>query len=89
MIKIEYVTEVTVKDSRITKSVLSGYTKPQYSSGDEAVFQTLKPFAHSLVRDLVIAENVDTNVLVRVLIRRLVKVDRIEVTGKLISVDDI
>jgi hypothetical protein len=89
MKKIEYVADVDVKNGRISKSVLVGFPKPQYSSNGETVFKTLKPFVHSFVRDIVIADHDDANVLVRVLVRQTIKSGQMEQVVKLVSVDDV
>lgn len=86
-LKTEYITDVTVKDNRVTKSVLSGFTREQYSENGQAVFKSLKPLVHSFVRDLVIAEYAEANALVRLKVKQTAHNGKLEQVIKVVSVD--
>ena len=87
MKKLEYVTEVTVSKGRIAKSILIGPTKEQYAPNVKVVFQTLKPFVHTFVRDRFIAENDEASVLVRLVVKQVSQQSRFDIAIKLVSAD--
>lgn len=87
--KVQFVSEVIVKNGRISKSSLKGFTKP---IADEAygkeVFAALKPVIHGYVKDRLIDEGGATDVLARVRVTQRRKNQSLEIEVKLVEVTD-
>jgi hypothetical protein len=89
MQKVEYITDVLVKNDRVSKSELVGYTNSAVVDlGDGVVFKAFKPLIHDYVRTQVIAApGIEGDLRVRLKVKRLITNKKVDISFKLMSVN--